>query len=402
MSNKTVNEQDTLVDKASFYVQSLLKEKLDEDIQYHGITHTEDVVEACEVLGEKKELSSEKMEMLLLAAWFHDTGFTQTHTDHEEASRKIAEEWLKEQEYPEEKRKTVLDLIISTQKEEKKEGELAEILHDADLSHIGRKRFFRRGELYRLELEKVHDKKYSELSWEKIQYQFLVNHSFLTKEAQEEFGKRRVKNIKDQRKNILKAQKVTTRKNTGKDFGRGIDTLYRANYRSHINFSAIADGKANMMISINTILISVIVTLSGASLSISQGYAVERFRYTIPILVLLVGSLISVLFSVLSAKPKVTEKKVDMQDVKDNKISLLYFGNFLGVPKNDFIEYLNNLKTDQKKLYDSMSIDLYNLGIVLKEKYRLLSISYNVFMTGLTISVITFIVIFIYTNNNPI
>ncbi len=154
-----------------------------------------------------------------------------------------------------------------------------------------------------------------------------------------------------------------------------------------------------MMISINTILISVIVTLSGASLSISQGFAVERFRYTIPILVLLVGSLISVLFAVLSAKPKVTEKKIDMKDVKDNKISLLYFGNFLRVPKNDFMEYLNGLKTDQKRLYDSMSIDIYNLGIVLKEKYRLLSISYNVFMTGLSISVIAFIIIFIYTNN---
>ncbi len=395
-------KQDTnsLIDAAASYVRDLLKKSLPDTIQYHNINHTEDVVEVCQLLGEKRGLSQGNMSKLLLAAWFHDTGFVRSSENHEEESSRIATNWLRDKNQSEKLIQEVSELIHSTRAGAKIDGELAEILHDADLSHIGRKRFFRKGALYRLEWEKEHGEKYSEINWEKNQYEFMVNHPFLTKEANEEFGKRRVKNIKKQRSNIIKARKVTTRKKTGKDFGRGIDTLYRNNYRAHINFSAIADGKANMMISINTILISVIVTLSGASLSISQGFTVERFRYTIPILVLLVGSLISVLFAVLSARPKVTERKVDMEEVKDNKISLLYFGNFLGIPKNDFIEYLNKLKTDQKRLYDSMSIDLYNLGIVLKEKYRLLSISYNVFMIGLTLSVVAFIVIFIYTNNH--
>lgn len=399
MSEKISEKKEELIGDAASYVKDLLKKNLSDDIQYHGISHTEDVVEACEKLGEIRGLDDDDWLVLLLAAWFHDTGFIKSTENHEEESVEIARNWLKDREVKEKTIDRVSSLIKSTKQGTRIEGELAELLHDADLSHVGRKRFFRRGELYRVELERVHDKKYSELSWEKNQYQFLVNHQFITKEAKDEYGKRRVKNIKKQRGKILKARKVTTRKKTGKDFGRGIDTLYRNNYRAHINFSAIADGKANMMISINTILISVIVTLSGASLSISQGFTVERFRYTIPILILLIGSLVSVLFAVLSARPKVTEKKVDMDEVKENKISLLYFGNFLGIPKNDFIEYLNKLKEDQKKLYDSMSIDIYNLGIVLKEKYRLLSISYNVFMIGLSLSVVAFIVIFIYTNN---
>ncbi len=400
MSENTKEKPLPIVKKAASHVRDLIKKSLPGEIEYHGISHTEDVVEACRLLAEKKRLDDGPMETLMLAAWFHDTGFIKSADNHEEESCKIAGHWMSEQDLGEEKINKVKELIMSTRAGAEINGELAEILHDADLSHIGRKRFFRRGELYRIELEQAHDEKYSELQWEKNQYEFLVNHDFLTEEAKEEYGKRRVKNIKKQRKNILKARKVTTRTKTGKDFGRGIDTLYRNNYRAHINFSAIADGKANMMISINTILISVIVTLSGASLSVSQGFTVERFRYTIPILVLLVGSLISVLFAVLSARPKVTERKVDMKEVNENKISLLYFGNFLGVPKNDFIEYLTKLKKDQKRLYDSMSIDLYNLGIVLKEKYRLLSISYNVFMIGLSVSVVAFIVIFIYTNNN--
>ncbi|MEJ2006303.1 MAG: DUF5706 domain-containing protein, partial [Cyclobacteriaceae bacterium] len=219
-----------------------------------------------------------------------------------------------------------------------------------------------------------------------------------TREAKERFDKRRAKNIEEQRESIVKAGKLTVRKKSGKEFGRGIDTLYRSNYRNHINFSSIADGKANMMISINTILISVIVTFSGASLSV-EGFIIERFRYTIPILVLLLGSLCSVLFAILSARPKVTTREVNMDEVKDNKISLLYFGNFLGIPLEDFIAYLQELKMDQERLYDSMSIDLYNLGIVLREKYRLLSISYNIFMIGLTVSVLAFIIIFVVTNS---
>ncbi|MDX1629635.1 MAG: DUF5706 domain-containing protein, partial [Fulvivirga sp.] len=213
-----------------------------------------------------------------------------------------------------------------------------------------------------------------------------------------EYNKRRVKNIKKQRKHIVKAKKVTTRQKTGKDLGRGIDTLYRANYRNHINLSAIADGKANMMISINTIMISVIVTLSGASLSISKSYIIENLRFTVPIFILLLGSLASVVFAVLSARPKITTKEIKKEQIKKNKISLLYFGNFLNIPKKQFVSYLNNLKADQERLYDSMSIDLYNLGQVLNEKYRLLTISYNIFMIGLTLTVIAFIFIFVYTN----
>ncbi len=386
-----------IVDKAESFVLDLFRKDLNPDMQYHDTAHTTEVVEVSEQLAGKRGLKSEDLEVLLLAAWMHDTGFTRTYDGHEDQSVAIADSFLTAQSYDEDKKQRVLELIRSTVPDAPSTSLLAQILHDADISHMGRKRFFRKGELLRIELENMQQQKWSELEWEEKQYEFLTRNDFITPEAIEIFGARRTKNIKKQRQNILKARKDVSRKQTGKDFGRGIDTLYRTNYRNHINFSAIADGKANMMISINTILISVIVTLSGASLSI-EGFTVERFRYTIPILVLLLGSLCSVLFAVLSARPKVTEKKVDMDDVKDAKISLLYFGNFLGIPKNEFLSYLSKLKEDQQRLYDSMSIDLYNLGAVLKEKYRLLSISYNIFMIGLTVSVVAFIVIFIFTN----
>lgn len=391
-------EQSIILDQAEEYVTDLFRNDLPEKLLYHNLAHTTEVVEIAHELGEMSDVSEEDQEVLQLAAWFHDTGYIKKYNGHEAESAKYAEEFLKNQGYPKDRIEQVKELVMSTVAGHQAQGLLEQLLHDADMAHLGRKRFFRRGELLRVEFENFNDKSFSELEWEKKQYNFLVSNVFLSEAGKEKYSKRRVKNIKKQRQNIIKARKVTVRTNTGKDFGRGIDTLYRANYRNHINLSAIADGKANMMISINTIMISVIVTLSGASMSVSKGFTIENMRFTIPIILLLVGALVSVVFAVLSARPKVTSKHVDMNDVKKNKISLLYFGNFLEIPKEEFVNYLSRLKKDQRKLYDSMSLDLYNLGLVLKEKYRLLTLSYNAFMFGLTGTVIAFIVIFLYTN----
>lgn len=393
------NTSGKILKDAEEYINGLFKKHLSQRYLFHNHKHTFDVVKATDELAEKNGISGEDKELLILAAWFHDAGLVDNYEEHEKASVRRAEEFLKQHNYSAEKIEKVKSLILSTSTDNAPENLQEEILHDADIVHIGKKGFFRKGELLRVETENFLNKSYTELEWQKNQYDFLINNDFITQPAKESYEKRRAKNIKKQRSNIHKARKVTTRKKTGKDFGRGIDTLYRANYRNHINLSAIADGKANMMISINTIILSVIVTLSGASLSLSEGIAIASLRYIMPILILLLGCLASVVFAIISARPKVTEKEIDMEEVKKNKASILYFGNFLRIPIEDFVMHLRQLKQDQKLLYDSMSMDLYNLGIVLKEKYRLLKISYNLFMVGLVASVLTFIFIFFYTNS---
>lgn len=387
-----------ILSQTADHVTALFK-KMPDKLLYHDLSHTEEVVEIAKILGKASDLSEKQLEILIIAAWFHDTGYIEKYEGHEEMSQQHARDFLYANDYPEEDMNEVIRLIGQTDDTVDKNDLLSRILHDADMAHLGRKRFFRKGELLRIEFENVYDKKYTQLEWEQSQYDFLVGHKFLTEAAHDEFHKRKVKNIKKQRQNVLKAHKVTTRIKTGKDLGRGVDTLYRSNYRNHINLSSIADGKANMMISINTIMISVIVTLSGASFSMSKSEIVEHLRFTVPILILLVGSLASVIFAVLSARPKVTSKNVDSKKVFEDKLSLLYFGNFLKIPKQKFIDHMNELKQDQHILYDSMSKDLYNLGGVLQKKYSLLTISYNIFITSLSLTVIAFLVIFIYTNS---
>ena len=157
MDNDSVVEN-MIVDEASAYVQNLLQTKLGHEFQYHDLSHTQDVVEASEILSDMAGISPNEHEILLLSAWFHDTGYTETTENHEKKSAEIAEKWLKEKGYDADARKEITNLILSTKKGAPKPTFLAEILHDADLSHLGRKRFFDRGEMLRNEQSMLFDK----------------------------------------------------------------------------------------------------------------------------------------------------------------------------------------------------------------------------------------------------
>jgi predicted metal-dependent HD superfamily phosphohydrolase len=393
-----MEEEKGIIGKAQMYVHELLSEKLPGGYLFHTFQHTQEVAEVCGEIAASMHLSKKDAENLQLAAWFHDTGFIEKREGHEEKSAQIARAFLSRQNYPEEQIKTVERLILSTKEGVEPNDTLEKILHDADIAHIGRKRFFKRGDLLRMELEQAENTSYSDNEWAHIQLDFLINNKFCTLYARDKFDERRMQNIEKQRSSIQLFRKLANRSKAGKDLGRGIDTLYRSTFRNHINLSSIADGKANMMISINAIILSVIITLSGASLSFASQPNVDYLRYTIPVLLLLMGSLVSVIFAILSARPKVTQRTAQQESANDRQANLLYFGNFLGVSRAEFVRYLNDLKLDQDLLYDNMADDLYNLGLVLRRKYKMLSISYNVFMGGLVLSVLAFMVIFLYTN----
>ncbi|RPI74366.1 MAG: HD domain-containing protein [Ignavibacteriales bacterium] len=395
--NKINRGNSEIITEAKSFVEKLLNEKLPSEYLYHNIDHTIDVYNTCIEISEAYNIKDSEKELILLAALFHDTGFIYAYEGHEQKSADIAEDYLKGINYPAEKIQEVKKLILSSKMETVPSGLLEEIIHDADVSHIGKKSFSRKGELLRLEFEKVKNKSFSDAEWTNKQLEFLSKNKFYTSFAKENFEKRLVKNIRRERRNLSKNEKEIINIKTGKYMGRGIDTLYRTTFRNHINLSEIADGKANMMISINTIILSIIITIAASGLTISQAYLFENLRFTVPVFVLLIGSLTSVIFAILSAKPNITKEKITIEDLEKSKKSILFFGNFISLELDKFIEGIKKLKYDQSMLYDNMSIDLFYLGKVLEKKYKLLSYSYMFFMTGLILSVVSFILIFFFT-----
>ena len=169
---------------------------------------------------------------------------------------------------------------------------------------------------------------------------------------------------------------------------RGIETMFRTSYRTHVDLSGLADTKANIMISINGIIISILLA------SISPKIDANPWLL-LPTTVLLVGCVIAIVYAILAARPRVSSNIVTLEDVRENRSNILFFGNFVNMPEEDFVEGMTEIMADTDRLYTNMIRDLYSLGGVLARKFRLLRISYNLFMGSLVVGVALFIGVFV-------
>ncbi|SFG75924.1 Predicted metal-dependent phosphohydrolase, HD superfamily [Pontibacter chinhatensis] len=399
VATKPIMEDQTIVKQAGEYVFRLFKDRLSKKLVYHNYKHTFETVAEAQELGQRSKLTEDQLQDLALAAWFHDTGYVNTYDGHEEESIRIATEWLQEKGYPQERIDLIAGIIMATRHDLEPETLLQELLVDADMSNIGKETFFATAELLRVEWEIFRDKFFSDSEWEQFQMDFLLSTTFHTNQAQRKFASQLGLNIQEQRSRLSQQleKKKEAEKKSRKTLAqpkRGIETMFRNTYRTHLNLSAIADNKANMMISLNAIIISVIITyLSAKTSTVGTDYATHR-TFIIPISILLLTTLGSVVFAIISAQPEVTsfrmkKKKDQRQDTR--KVSLLFFGNFTKLPLEDFQAGMNDIMRDKKSLYNNMITDIYYLGEVLNRKYKILRISYTIFMIGLVLTVAGFV-----------
>ncbi|WP_253256062.1 Pycsar system effector family protein [Formosa algae] len=187
-------------------------------------------------------------------------------------------------------------------------------------------------------------------------------------------------------------QKKKANKSGSKKVGRGVETMYRVTLRNHMTLSGIADSKANILLSVNAIILSVALSNLVPKLdNASNSFLVY------PTLVLLIFTVSAIVLSVISTRPNVSSTNVVTRDmIKANKTNILFFGNFYKMTLEDFEWGIDYLKENEDKLYSSLTKDLYYLGLVLERKYRLLRLTYTVFMVGIIVSALTFIISYHY------
>jgi predicted metal-dependent HD superfamily phosphohydrolase len=385
--------------QASEYVSQLFKDKLSKKLVYHNYRHTLETVNEARDLGEKSNLPVDELEDLVLAAWFHDTGYVNTYVGHEEVSILLATEWLEKQALPQERIKRITDCIKATKPDVKPTTLLQELLVDADISNIGKDSFFAVAELLRVEWEVFQDRFFTDHEWAQFQIDFLLSTTFHSVEAQRKYANQLGMNIQEQQTRLSEEakKKKKHKKKSMKTLAqpkRGIETMFRNTYRTHLELSAIADNKANMMISLNAIIISVIITYLSAKTSLLGSDAgLVTYRILIPIGILLLTTLGSVVFAIISAQPEVTSfslKKKKDKKLDSRKINILFFGNFTNLSLEDFQSGMFDIMRDEKALYNNMITDIYYLGVVLERKYNILRISYTIFMVGLVLTVLGF------------
>jgi hypothetical protein len=159
--------------------------------------------------------------------------------------------------------------------------------------------------------------------------------------------------------------------------------MFRVTLSNHTDLSAMADSKANIMISVNSIIISVVLTVLLRKL--------EEFpNLVVPTIILLLVNITTIVFAILAVRPKIIAGVFSEEDIRQKRANLLFFGNFHKMPVHTFEWGMKEMMKDKDYLYGSMIRDLYYLGVVLGRKYNMLRVAYNVFMYGLIIAVISF------------
>ncbi|CAI9684227.1 HD domain-containing protein [Elizabethkingia anophelis] len=384
----------TLVQKAGFFIENLFKDKLSPAFLYHNYKHTQEVVANAEILANAENLTDDEKEILLVACWFHDSGYTEDIMQHEEKSCEIADHFLRTEGTNEDFIQKVKELIMSTKMCCKPGNRIENIIRDADSSHLASEDYFTYSDNLRKEWEQTLGKNFSKKKWNLDNLRFFRFHQFNTNYAKQNWNPikeknlQKIENMLQEQENIKKDKNKKEPKKEAKA-DRSIDTMFRITLSNHTRLSDIADSKANILLSVNAIIISIALS------TLLPKLGSEKNEYLVmPTFIMLLFSVITIIFAILSTKPKVTSGEFTKEDLKNRKVNLLFFGNFYKMNLDDYTPAVREMMEDRDYLYDSMIRDLYYLGVVLNRKYRLLSITYQIFMVGIIVSVIAFVFAF--------
>jgi predicted metal-dependent HD superfamily phosphohydrolase len=396
---------DHILSKVKELVGRTFREKGSSNAFYHNFTHTAEVVKVAEEIANASGVDESEKEVLLIAAWFHDIGHTECCDGHEDVGIERAAKFLKENDYPDDRIEKVVSLINATRMPRNPKNLLEEIICDADLHHLGTNTYDVKGELFRNEVEALNGSKIAEEDWLKNNLKFFNEHKFFTDCAKQRFEtQKNINYIKIEKKLKKVNKKMEEESNPGfeeknkdkkkdkdpeKGASRSFETIYRNIVRTHVDFSSMADTKANIMISVNTLVLTIIVSIMVRKLDTNP-------HLIIPTAMLTLTSLIALVYAILVTRPKVTRGIFTKEEIKEKKVNLLFFGNFHKMSLDDFKWGTQEMVKDKDYLYDNMIIDFYYLGQVLGQKYQKLRICYTFFMYGLIISVLAFAIAFIF------
>ena len=382
-----------LIKKTEEFVFDLFKTELPNDFIYHNFTHTKRVLKSANEIMENVELSDEDKEIVQLAALLHDTGYTKKHEGHEEESVKIATKFLEEQKVPKEKIEAINKCIIDTKFKDVPHSELGKIIRDADASHFGKDYFTEDSDFLRKELELKDIRTFTANEWLNENIEVLTTkHQYYTDYALKNWQKQKEENLaslikkKKKLKGKIKKERDKARlKAKYKDESpeRAIQSFFRTALRNHMKLSDIADTKANILLSVNAIIISLVLANLISKLDTNPYLTYPTALFT------LVG-IVSMIMSIIATRPNVTSGQFTKEDVANKTVNLTFFGNFHKMELEEFEWAIDELLKDKDYVYSSMTKDLYFLGKVLDRKYRILRATYTVFMVGIILSVIAF------------
>lgn len=380
--------------KTQQYVTQLFEEHHFHEHVFHNLHHTQTVVNRANEIAGHYHLSEKEMLIIYVAAWFHDTGYLfVTPSEHEAKSALLMKEFIKQFSLQEAVILEIEKCIMATRYPRNPANRMQYILADADTYHLGTKEFKKYNKLAFSEFKMFNKGNLPRTVFDRETLEMLENHQFYTdycKELLNDTKQNNMKKLKTKSEKRLKEEEEDNNRieefpelNEKQGTTKGMQTMLRLTSSNHIQLSEMADNKANILISVNAIIISVILSILLRKLQTDP-------YLTFPTIIFLLSSVATIVVSILATRPKLSSGTFMDEDIVNKKTNLLFFGNFHKMPQVNYENAMRTMMQDPDYLYSSIIQDIYSLGTVLGKKYKLIRLAYNIFMFGIIISVVAF------------
>lgn len=392
-------EYTALLQDAEAYVGQYIARHPKPELYYHNPEHITHAVAAAKQIADHYQLPEAEYAKVVIAAWFHDLGYyAGERVGHEETGARLATEYLVAKEAEASFITAVAGCIQATKMPQQPTNQLEAIVCDADLFHLGTADFDVFNKLMRKEEETVFRKKISKEEWRNSAIQLLQQHRYhtdycrllLNDKKQENLEQLLAKQQEKKQEALLPAADQTgepaaSGKKNPKDPGRGIETMFRITSTNNQRLSDMADNKAQILITVNSIILSAIITLLLRKLD-------GKDPLVYPTFLILSTAVVTMVVGILATRPSLPNGVFTQDDVDSKKINLLFFGNFYRMHLDEYASGMRKIMGDKDFLYDTLIKDVFSQGVVLGRKYKLLRLAYNIFMFGIIFSVIGFLI----------
>jgi len=408
---------DELLKKVEDHTALFFREHKDTKLFYHNYAHTRNVLDKSKRIADHYQLDDRNFFIVCAAACFHDMGqFIKYGEGHEEKSVELAQAFLTSIGVSKEDITAIEKCILATALPQKPASLNEQIICDADLYNLGTDYFKEQNKVLKREAEAVSGNIIDGLAWRASSISILENHAYHTDYCKLLLNKTKEENLNwlknRQEEKLNKAQAAALVQNTSTEIQtlpegtaavtkpkkikkknrpeRGIETMFRITSSNSIRISVMADNKAHIMISVNSIIISVVLALIIKNLD-------ENRNLLIPTMILLAVNVTTIIYSVLATRPKIANGVFTKEQLENKSVNLLYFGSFYNMNFQEYDDGIKAMMGDSEFLYGSLTKDIFWQGKVLGRKYRLLRTSYTIFLFGIIASVIAFTVAIILT-----
>lgn len=398
---------DLIIKETEDYIRKYMRKHSNPRLVFHNLHHTQNTVFVAGKIAESYSLEEKYFFIVMAAAWFLDVGYFKDISQPQETSIKMAEEHFQNYGIATETIEEIKKCILATATAASSGELLIDITHDAATFYFGTENFPSHNKLKRREAELLCDGKVEKNDWNREMINMLATHEYFTDYCKTQLTATKMSNLKKLKKKnplaaftpnaittILEGEPVQTEKKEKKESktdspDRTIETMFRTTTANSQRLSAQADTKAHIMISVNTIIVSLLLSIVVRKI---ESYP----RLTFPVMMIIIVNLVTIIFSILATRPTVANTKFTESDFRNNKANLLFFGNFYSMPFDEYSNIMLDIMKDRQTLYLALLRNYYEQGVVLAKKYRMLKISYTVFMYGLVVSVITFYIVSTY------